>query len=152
MIIMRNYDAASGTDAHAKNYSLLISAGGEARLAPLYDLSSQLPYPELISQKVAMKIGDHYDIARVGLEDWHRVADTCALEKEQVTGWVTGMAKALPDEVVAARDEALKDGLSRSAIVPLARKLIAHAQERLASLVPVTSRSPRLRKKIRPAR
>ena len=43
MYIMRNYDAASGTDAHAKNYSLLISAGGEARLAPLYDLSSQLP-------------------------------------------------------------------------------------------------------------
>jgi serine/threonine-protein kinase HipA len=136
-----------GTDAHAKNYSLLISTGDEVRLAPLYDLSSQLPYPELISQKVSMKIGDHYDIGRVGLEDWRRVAQTCALDEERVIGWVAGMAKALPDETATARDEALRDGLSRSVIVPLAQRLIAHAQERLASLAPVTSRSPRLRKK-----
>lgn len=33
-----------GTDAHAKNYSLLIGAADEIRLAPLYDISSQLPY------------------------------------------------------------------------------------------------------------
>jgi serine/threonine-protein kinase HipA len=136
-----------GTDAHAKNYSLLISTGDEVRLAPLYDLSSQLPYPELISQKVSMKIGDHYEIARVSLEDWRRVAQTCALDEERVIGWVSGMAKALPDEAAAARDQALRDGLSRSVIVPLAQRLIAHAQERLTSLVPVTSRSPRLRKK-----
>jgi serine/threonine-protein kinase HipA len=34
-----------GTDAHAKNYSLLIGANQKVRLAPLYDLSSALPYP-----------------------------------------------------------------------------------------------------------
>jgi HipA-like C-terminal domain len=33
----------AGTDAHAKNYSLLLSRG-EARLAPLYDIASALPY------------------------------------------------------------------------------------------------------------
>ena len=33
----------AGTDAHAKNYSLLL-AGPEARLAPLYDIASALPY------------------------------------------------------------------------------------------------------------
>ena len=136
-----------GTDAHAKNYSLLIGAGDEVRLAPLYDLSSQLPYTGLIAQKVAMKIGDHYEIGRVGLEDWQRVAQTCALEEEQVISWITEMAKALPDEIGAARDQALKDGLARSTITPLAQRLITHARERLASLVPVTSRSPRLRKK-----
>jgi hypothetical protein len=59
-----------GTDAHAKNYSFLIDAGDEIRLAPPYDLSSQLPYPDLIAQRVAMKIGDHYDIARVTPTDW----------------------------------------------------------------------------------
>src|ERR1700682_4452920 len=32
----------AGTDAHAKNYSLLIGPGGSARLAPLYDLASAL--------------------------------------------------------------------------------------------------------------
>ena len=32
-----------GTDAHAKNYSLLLSAD-QVRLAPLYDIASGLPY------------------------------------------------------------------------------------------------------------
>ncbi|ALX66062.1 HipA domain-containing protein [Microbacterium sp. XT11] len=36
--------AALGTDAHAKNYSLLLSAD-RATLAPLYDLGSHTPYP-----------------------------------------------------------------------------------------------------------
>jgi serine/threonine-protein kinase HipA len=58
-----------GTDAHAKNYSLLIGAGDEVRLSPLYDLSSQLPYPDLIEQRVAMKIGDHYDIPLIGITE-----------------------------------------------------------------------------------
>ncbi len=34
----------AGTDAHAKNYSLLL-AGDQVRLAPLYDIASALPYP-----------------------------------------------------------------------------------------------------------
>ena len=32
-----------GTDAHAKNFSLLIGAGGRATLAPLYDVASSRP-------------------------------------------------------------------------------------------------------------
>jgi serine/threonine-protein kinase HipA len=32
-----------GTDAHAKNYSILLAAD-QARLAPLYDIASALPY------------------------------------------------------------------------------------------------------------
>ena len=48
-----------GTDAHAKNYSFLIDADDSIRLAPLYDLSSQLPYPDLLTQRASMKIGDH---------------------------------------------------------------------------------------------
>ncbi len=34
-----------GTDAHAKNYALLIGAEGRVRLAPLYDVASVLRYP-----------------------------------------------------------------------------------------------------------
>lgn len=43
---MFNWLIGGGTDAHAKNYSFLIDAGDEIRLAPLSDLSSQLPYPD----------------------------------------------------------------------------------------------------------
>jgi serine/threonine-protein kinase HipA len=120
-----------GTDEHAKNYSLLIGGGDEIRLAPLYDLSSQLPYPELIEQRVAMKIGDHYDIRRVGIADWHKLARACTIDEERVLGMLTDMAKALPDEISAAREQALAEGLSKSIITPLAQQLIGHVGERL---------------------
>jgi serine/threonine-protein kinase HipA len=128
-----------GTDAHAKNYSLLISAGDEIRLAPLYDLSSQLPYPELIEQRVAMKIGDHHEIRRVGIADWRKLARDCSIEEEHVLTMLTGMAKALPDEISAAREQALVEGLSASIIAPLAQRLITHVGERLATIAAVAS-------------
>lgn len=36
-----------GTDAHAKNFSILIGVGGRVRLAPLYDIASALPVSQL---------------------------------------------------------------------------------------------------------
>jgi serine/threonine-protein kinase HipA len=126
-----------GTDAHAKNYSLLIGAGDEVRLAPLYDLSSQLPYPDLIAQRLAMKIGDHYDFALVTPADWRALARSSALDEEQILGMLTDMARALPDAVVAAHAQARAEGLSELVLGPLAQRLIAHASERLASSGPV---------------
>jgi len=123
-----------GTHAHAKNYSFLIDAGDAMRLAPLYDLSSQLPYPDLITQRVSMKIGDHYDMARVSLTDWQNLARSCAFNEEQVISMLTQMARALPDVVSAAHTQARTDGLSEKVIGPLAQQLIANAGERLASL------------------
>jgi serine/threonine-protein kinase HipA len=135
-----------GTDAHAKNYSLL-SAGDEIRLAPLYDLSSQLPYPELIEQRVAMKIGDHYDIWRIGIADWRKLARACTIAEERVLTMLTDMAKALPDEISAAREQALTEGLSERIVAPLAQQLISHVGERLATITAVTSsRSPTVSK------
>jgi serine/threonine-protein kinase HipA len=128
-----------GTDGHLKNYSILVSAGDEIRLAPLYDLSSQLPYPKLIALRVSMKIGDHYDIWRVGIADWRKLAHTCTIEEERVLGMLTDMAKALPDAISAAREQALIEGLSESIIAPLAQQLIGHVGERLATITAVTA-------------
>jgi len=137
-----------GTDGHAKNYSLLIGPGDATRLAPLYDLSSQLPYPHLIAQRVAMKIGDHYEIARVSASDWRNLARACTIDEEGTISMVTEMAKALPDEISAARAQALADGLSEHTIAPLARRLTAHAGERLSS-IGIASRAS-LRRKVGP--
>lgn len=123
-----------GTDAHAKNYSLLIAALHEVRLAPLYDLSTQLPYSDRIARKVAMKIGDHYEITRIGLDDWRRLARACGLEEERVIGVVTQLAQALPDHIADAGDQALAEGLAEKFVTPLAEQLIAHVQERTAVL------------------
>ena len=138
-----------GTDAHAKNYSFLIDAGDEIRLAPLYDLSSQLPYPELIAQRVAMKIGDHYDFALVTPADWRTLARSCALDEAQIIAMLTDMARALPDVISAAHAQARTDGLSEGVLGPLAQRLIAHARERLASITATRSGGP-IRRRARP--
>jgi serine/threonine-protein kinase HipA len=122
-----------GTDAHAKNYSLLIGTG-EIRLAPLYDLSTQLPYPEQLAQNLAMKIGEHHAVAQIGLEDWRTLAKDCKLDEEQVVGWLSEMGEALPDHVSAAREQALLDGLNAEVIESLSEQLLAHVQTRLATI------------------
>lgn len=59
--------AAVGTDAHAKNYSLMLSPNS-ATLAPLYDLGTHAPYPMPpgTSPKLAMSIDGEYTMDRVG--------------------------------------------------------------------------------------
>jgi serine/threonine-protein kinase HipA len=132
-----------GTDAHAKNYSLLIGAGDEIRLSPLYDLSSQLPYPELIDQRVAMKIGGEYDIPLIGFSEWEALASACAVDSELLMNRVRQLADALPDAVSAAREQALVDGLNREVITTLADLLIQHAKARRATLNAPASKRPR---------
>lgn len=53
----------AGTDAHAKNYGLLL-AGAQVRLTPLYDVASALPYPDRQIQKLrlAMQTGGSYHL------------------------------------------------------------------------------------------
>ena len=46
-----------GTDALAKNYSVLLSGDGTFRLASLYDIISSLPYEGAGFEKTAMSIG-----------------------------------------------------------------------------------------------
>jgi len=135
-----------GTDAHAKNYSLLIGADNEIRLGPLYDLSSQLPYPDLIDQRVAMKIGDEYNIPLIGFREWHALASACAIDSELLMKRLRRMADDLPDAVSAARDDALAGGLNREVVTTLADRLIQHAKARRATLNAAASKRRRLRK------
>jgi serine/threonine-protein kinase HipA len=116
-----------GTDAHAKNYSLLITAGDRVRLAPLYDLSSQIPYPGQVAQRLAMKIGEHYEIARISAADWRKLAKGCSLDEDHLLTSIESMARVLPEHISSARTQAIKDGLSRTIIDPLAQQLTAHA-------------------------
>ena len=117
-----------GTDAHAKNYSFLIATGNEVRLAPLYDVSSQLPYPDQIKLRVSMKIGRNYDVELVDADDWRKLAQRSGLEEGRVLTLVKQLVVALPDQVVAARDQALKEGLAETIIVPLSDLLLARVQ------------------------
>ena len=60
-------------DSHGKNYSLLYK-NKCVELAPLYDVVSTVIYPGL-TEKLSMKIGNHYDIKKVSKEDFSLLAE-----------------------------------------------------------------------------
>jgi hypothetical protein len=73
----------AGTDAHAKNYSVLL-AGSPVRLAPLYDVASTLPYDDMDVRKLrmAMKIGGQHDVEATNGHHWRRFAQANKLDPE----------------------------------------------------------------------
>lgn len=97
----------AGTDAHAKNYSLLL-ARREARLAPLYDIASALPYGiHERKLRMAMKVGGDYDLEALG-DRWTKAAAQWGLEPVRLGARVLELAVAAPDAFVdAAADPAI---------------------------------------------
>jgi serine/threonine-protein kinase HipA len=118
----------AGTDAHAKNYSLLLS-GRRVRLAPLYDIASILPYDGFDPQKVklAMKIGGEYKLSQIGLRQWQKFAREMRMESDELIDSLISMATQLPDEVNAVRSRARDEGLDAPIIEHLAAQLIERA-------------------------
>ncbi|WP_420622477.1 type II toxin-antitoxin system HipA family toxin [Candidatus Poriferisodalis sp.] len=102
----------AGTDAHAKNHALLLH-GSWARLAPLFDVASFLPYDDSKGHKVnlAMKIGDGYRLTRADRSDaWQKTASGLGLDAEDVVARVADLASRLPAAVAeAAADPAIAD-------------------------------------------
>jgi serine/threonine-protein kinase HipA len=119
-----------GTDAHAKNYSLLLS-GRRIRLAPLYDIASILPYDEFDLRKIklAMKIGGEYKLTHIGLREWQKFAREMRVDADEMIERLMAMAKQLPDEVSAASTRARDEGLKNVIIERLATQLVARASE-----------------------
>jgi serine/threonine-protein kinase HipA len=120
----------AGTDAHAKNFSLLLS-GPHVRLAPLYDVASILPYNEFDLRKVklAMKIGSEYKLSQIGLRQWQKFARETRVDVDELVELLEYMAKQLPDEVNAARARAREEGLDEAIVERLATQLIKRAGE-----------------------
>jgi serine/threonine-protein kinase HipA len=115
----------AGTDAHAKNYSLLLGSGGAVRLAPLYDLASVLPYQKIDLQKakLAMKIGGEYRLRSIGLRQWQKFAKELHLDEDQLIGRLRIMARAFPDHIAAIQMQMKSEGLTYVTINRLARRL-----------------------------
>lgn len=120
-----------GTDAHAKNYSILIGGGGLVRLAPLYDVASVLAYPNIDSRKakLAMKIGDTYRIRDIGLAHWRRLAGEVRTDADALADRARSMAAELPDRLADEITKLRETGLSHPAIDVLARELPRRAAQ-----------------------
>lgn len=99
------------TDAHAKNYSLLLDEDA-VRLAPLYDVISVLPYRigAEARQRLAMRIGGHGTLGDITAEDWTALARAARLDPDDVLDRVASLAARLPDAFEeAAADPAVRD-------------------------------------------
>jgi serine/threonine-protein kinase HipA len=112
-----------GTDAHAKNYSLIL-IGSRAQVSPLYDAASAAPYDHRERLRSSMKIGDHWRMLDVTSSDWHKVGRRLGIPGDQAVAWVDELREQLSGALeraaaslpIAARSEAKR----------LAERIIEH--------------------------
>jgi len=91
-----------GTDAHAKNYSLLLR-GPRVAMAPLYDVASYAPYlTKGEAVRGSMKVGRNWQVRDVTVEDWVSVGLSLGLEAGEAVDRVEHLRKGLPEAVMAA--------------------------------------------------
>ncbi len=115
-----------GTDAHGKNYSVMIGGNGLVRLAPLYDIASILCYPQINPQsaKLAMKIGSEYCLRDIGFSQWRALAADVGFEQDRIISLVKVMAMAMPDTLGLQIELAKKSGLSHHVFEKLRKSLV----------------------------
>lgn len=106
------------TDAHAKNYSLLLGGKDDALLAPMYDVASGLAYEGLRRKgRLAMAIGGENRFGRVGSGAIRRYVrgrsdrqasslEALGLTESWCTDVMAELAQAVPRAVAAVFDEA----------------------------------------------
>jgi HipA-like protein len=88
---------AAGTDAHAKNYSVL-HLPGQVRLAPLYDVASSLPYDDMYLPRLrlAMRIGSEYRVEAITGRHWTAFSERNGLDPARVAERVDELGRRLP--------------------------------------------------------
>jgi serine/threonine-protein kinase HipA len=123
------------TDAHAKNYSIMIRGNG-ATLAPAYDIMCGEVWGG-VTKHLAQKIAGKSRGDQLTAEDWQRFARDCGLNPKQVVERVAVLAKAAIAEAEAAAADvaAMPAGphdileLTRVAVERRACVLLAKLQE-----------------------
>jgi serine/threonine-protein kinase HipA len=120
-----------GTDAHAKNYSLLIGASGKARLAPLYDLASALPYHPLRTRKLklAMKIGGKYRLHEISGYHFRKLAAELKVDGDEVRDRLRAMASQLADAAATVAREMRREKHWHGVIDDLVKALTTRTVE-----------------------
>lgn len=118
----------AGTDAHAKNYSLMISPHGGIRLAPLYDITSAWPYPSLNRRKLkfAMKVGSHYRLHDIRWADWSKLAVELGFKPDFVAH-VMRLAASVIADLAATEARAVKANGVRHPVIDRLVTAIADA-------------------------
>src|SRR5262245_37305749 len=91
------------TDAHAKNYSMMIRSGG-VTLAPLYDVMCGEVW-QGVTRNLAQRIADVNRSDEIKGIHWRRFARECGLNPKQVVARVGALAKAAFSHAGTAESE-----------------------------------------------
>jgi serine/threonine-protein kinase HipA len=127
--------AIGGTDAHAKNFSILI-ASRQARLAPLYDVASILPYPRRIPMQkanLALRVGGEYRLAKIGRRHWERLATEMGLGADAVDQ-VREVVRDVPGQMEEVCTAARAEGIEHPVVDMLQLAVGQHAAACLRTL------------------
>lgn len=110
------------TDAHAKNYSVLLLGERDVRLAPLYDVASMAPYADLSPERrkpmrAAMSIGGENRFGMVGRKNIEKMVSTTPLldfgfESEMLSDAMRLMAERIPPALDDAIGELGDSGIA----------------------------------------
>lgn len=119
----------AGTDAHAKNFSILIGNSGAVRLAPLYDIVSALPYTSLSEYKtrLAMKIGNEYFVRKIGKRQWEELAHEVRMRPGEVLLDASQTAEHVAEIVHGVCRTAKSEGLTHPIVARFEEAVAARA-------------------------
>ncbi len=119
-----------GTDAHAKNYGLLLGAGGRYRLAPFYDIASWLPYStNHRDDRVAMSIDGKYHFDRIMPRYWEAEARKCGYDPDRALAHIRDLIARIPDETRELMTLCKSERSATEDLKKLAELLIARCAE-----------------------
>lgn len=125
-----------GTDAHAKNFALLYR-DVRPTLAPLYDVISILPYPEVEyagKARLAMRIGTEYRAAHLRGRHWSRFAESLQVDPQSVVGRVSALVHDIPAAADRVRDRVAASGVDEAFTDRMLGMICGMVPRRLAAL------------------
>jgi serine/threonine-protein kinase HipA len=124
-----------GTDAHAKNYSILHTCEGFI-LAPLYDIASFAPYVNAQKdERLAMRIDRYYKITQIRRRHFERTAKSCNFSTRNLLERLEALATQLPAVCDQVGQSTIKDGLDPAFIETLIKRLSARSRLALEVIV-----------------
>lgn len=127
--ILFNY-LIMGTDAHAKNYSLIYGRDGDFTLAPLYDLSSYLPYvSQRKDMRLAMRIGKDYKDQSILKSNFVQLCKQCNYPEVRLIAQANAMIESMQLEVPKLKLELTEQGFWNVTLARLSDLLLERAEK-----------------------
>lgn len=119
-----------GTDAHAKNYSLMLGKGGQIVLAPLYDISSYVPYTDDPARtNLAMKVMTKKQAGEIRREHWQRLAKRADMNVANTMNALDSMMEGFSSAVKETEVKALSAEMNPDFIKRLSKELIDWSEQ-----------------------